>query len=89
MLLKCGGGTVVKNPPANAGDAGDSGSVPGSGRTPGVGNVNTLQYSCLESPMDRAAWRDIVHGVAKSWAGQHAHRYHISEFTSREQYLSV
>ena len=56
MLLKWGGGTVVKNPPANAGDAGDSGSVPGSGRSPGVGNVNTLQYSCLENPMDGGTW---------------------------------
>ena len=77
MLLKCGGGTVAKNPPANAGD---SGSVPGSGRSPGI------EMSTHSSVL---AWRDIVHGIAKSWAGQHAHMYHISEFTSREQYLSV
>ena len=43
---------VVKNPPANAGDAGDSGSIPGSGRSPGGGNGNLLQYSCLENPME-------------------------------------
>ena len=49
------GGSVVKNPPANAGD-GDVGSIPGSGRFPGGGNGNTLQYSCLENPMDRGAW---------------------------------
>ena len=44
----------------------DVGSVPGSGRSPGVGNGNPLQYSCLESPMDRGAWWATVHGVAKS-----------------------
>ena len=47
------GGSVVKNPPANAGDARDAGSIPGSERSPGVGNGNPLQYSCLENPMDR------------------------------------
>ena len=47
--------------PANAGDAGDTGSIPGSGRSPGKGNGNPLQYSCLESPMDRRAWA-AVHG---------------------------
>ena len=46
--------------------AGDPGSIPGSGRSPGEGNGNPLQYSCLENLMDRRAWRDIVHGVAKS-----------------------
>ena len=44
----------------------DSGSIPGSGRSPGEGNVNPLQYSCLENFMDRGAWRATVHGVAKS-----------------------
>ena len=57
---------MVKNPPANAGDTGDAGSIPGLGRSPGVGNGNPLQYSCLEDPMDRGAWRAIVHRVAKS-----------------------
>ena len=60
------GGSVVKNPPASAGDAGDLGSIPGSGRSPGEGNGNPLQYSCLKNPMDRGAWGATVHGVAKS-----------------------
>ena len=57
---------LVKNPPAIEGDTGDKGSVPGSGRSPGEGNGNLLQYSCLGNPMDRGAWRATVHGVAKS-----------------------
>ena len=60
------GGSVVENPPANAGAIGDSSSVPGSGRSPGEGNGNPLPYSCLGNPMDRQAWRAIVQGVAKS-----------------------
>ena len=48
---------MVKNPPAKAGAAEDAGSIPGSGRFPGGGNDNPLQYSCLENPMDRGAWR--------------------------------
>ena len=55
---------MVKNPPANAGDVG---SIPGSGRSPGVGNGNPLQYSCLKNPMGRGAWQTTVLGVAKSW----------------------
>ena len=47
--------------------AGDMGSIPGSGRSPEGGNGNPLQYSCLENSMDREAWETIVHGVAKSW----------------------
>ena len=50
------GGSVVKNLPANAGDTGDLGSIPGSERFPGGENCNPLQYSCLENPMDRGAW---------------------------------
>ena len=57
---------MVKNLLASAGDARDMGSVPGSGISPGVGNGNLLQYSCLENSMDRGAWRDVVHRVAKS-----------------------
>ena len=58
---------MVKNPPANAGDSRDTGSIPGSGRSPGGENGNPLQYSCLENAMDREAWWAAVHGVAKSW----------------------
>ena len=57
---------MVKNPPANAGDGGDAGSILGSGRSPAVGNGNLLQYSCLENSMDRGCWWAIVNGVAKS-----------------------
>ena len=57
---------MINNPPANARDARDTGSIPGSGRSPGVGNGNSLQYSCLENSMDKRAWQAIVHGVAKS-----------------------
>ena len=52
---------------ASAYNAGDPGSIPGLGRSPGEGNGNPLQYSCLENPMDRGAWGATVHGVAKSW----------------------
>ena len=57
---------VVKNSPANAGDIGDMVSILGLGRSLGGGRGNTLQYSRLENPMDRGAWRATVHGVAKS-----------------------
>ena len=57
---------MVKNPPANAGDEGQMGSIPGSGRSPGGEDSNLLQYSCLENPMDRGAWRATVHGITKS-----------------------
>ena len=56
----------VKEGPANAGDVRDTGSIPGSGRSPGGGHGNPLQYSYLENPMDRGAWQAIVNGVAKS-----------------------
>ena len=58
---------VVKNLPANAGDLREAGLIPGSGRSPGGRNNNPLQYSCLENPRDRRAWRATVHGLAKSW----------------------
>ena len=57
---------VVKNTPANAGDIRDAGSIPGLGRSSGEGHGNTLQYSCLENPLDRGAWSAAVHGVARS-----------------------
>ena len=66
------GGSVVKNLPVNAGD---SGSSPGSGKSPGEGNGNSLQYSCLENPMDRGSWQAPVRGVVKSWT-------RLSDFTS-------
>ena len=56
------GGSVVKNPPTNAEDAG---SIPGLGRSPGEGNGNPLQYSCLGNPMDRGPWLASVHGVVE------------------------
>ena len=58
---------VVKNPPVNAVNAGDEGLIPGSGRSPGKGNGNPLQYSCLENPKDGGAWWAVVYGVAQSW----------------------
>ena len=57
---------MVKNPPANAGDIGDAGSIPGLG-TPGGGHGNPLQYSCPGNPMDKGAWRVTPHGITKSW----------------------
>ena len=65
------GGSEVK---ASARNAGDLGSIPGSGRSPGEGNGNPLQYSCLENPMDGGAWWAAVHGVAKC-------RTRLSDFT--------
>ena len=59
------GGSVVKNPPANAGATGDAGLIPGSGRSPEEGNGNPVQYSCLGTPMDRRTWKATVHEVAK------------------------
>jgi len=60
-------GAVVKNPSANEGDTGDVGSVPGLGRSSGVGNSNPLQFSCLKNPMDRGTWQVTVHGVTEHW----------------------
>ena len=66
LVLKLGfpDGSVVKNPPANAGD---EGLIPGSRRYPGKGNGNPFQYSCLRNPIDRGAWWATVHGVTKEW----------------------
>ena len=71
MVMGFPGGLEVKAPVCNAGDLG---SIPGSGRFPGEGNGNPLQYSCLENPMDRGTWWATVHGVAKSWT-------RLSDFT--------
>ena len=62
------GGSAVKNPPANAED---TGSIPGSGRSPGEGNGNPLQYSYLGNPMDGGDWWATVHGIANSWTQLH------------------
>ena len=59
------GGSVVKNPPANKADARDTGSTPGSGRSPGERNGNPLQGSCLGNPTDQGAWRATVHEVTR------------------------
>ena len=64
---------MVKNPPANAGDEGDSGSAPGLGRSPEDGNCNPLQYSCLGNSMDRGFCQATVHGTAKSGTRLNAH----------------
>ena len=66
------GGAVVKNQPASAGDTGDAGSIPASGRPPGGGNGNPLQYSRLENPMDKGAWWATAHEVTESLATGHA-----------------
>ena len=74
------GGSAGKESAYNAGDLC---SIPGLGRSPGEGNDNPLQYSCLENPMDRGAWRAIVHGVTKSWTW-------LSDFTKEvSNYLST
>ena len=65
------GGRVVKNLPANAGDAGDTGSIPGSGRFNGAGKGNSLRYSCLENSMGRGIWQALVHGIAESDMTEH------------------
>ena len=68
-------GSVVKNRPANAGDARELGMISVLGRSPGVGDSNPLQNSCMGNPMDREAWWATVHGVAESGTG-------LSNFTS-------
>ena len=68
------GSSVVKNPPANAGDTRDADLIPGSGRSTGVGNGNPLQYSCLENPMDRGAlWATVKGGHKKSDRTEQTH----------------
>ena len=73
---------VVKNPPTNAGDLRDTGSVPGLGRFPGGGNGNPLQYPCLNNPMDRETWWVTVHRVTKS-------RTRLRQFSTHEQLLKL
>ena len=78
---------VVKNPPASAGDGRDTGSITGSGRSPGAGHGNLLQYSCLENPMNRGTWWATVYGVAKSWT--QLKRLNIHARTSPKTLFSV
>ena len=66
---------MVKNPLGNAEVTGDASWIPGSGRYPEGGNGNALQYSCLENPMNREAWRATVHGVAESDTTKLTHTY--------------
>ena len=73
---------MVKNLPANAGSSSGTGSILGLGRSPGGGNDNPLQYSCLENPTDRGAWWATVHGVAKSWT-------RLSMHSMREQLVKL
>ena len=75
------GGSVVKNPSANARDRGDLGSIPGWGRVPRRGDGNPLQYYCLKNPMDRGAWQATVHGIPESDTTEHTHTHtqtHVS-----------
>ena len=73
---------LVKNPSAKAGDARDLGSIPGLGGSPGGGNGNPLQYSCMENSTDRGAWWATVHEVTKSRTGQSVHA-HACTYTDK------
>ena len=75
MVAEYLGFPVVKNLLVNAGDAGDAGLIPGSGRFPGGRNGNPLQYSCQENSMDRGAWQATVHGVTESDTTEHTHTH--------------
>ena len=72
---------MVKNPPANAGDTRDAGSITGSGRSPGGVHGNPLQCSCLENPMDTGAWRATVPGVAELETPEHSGRVCLHLYT--------
>ena len=82
IIVKLGASQVllwVKNFPASAGDTGDAGSIPVLGRSSGIGNGNPLQYSCLESSMDRGSWWATVHEVAKSQTRLSTHTLRLNE----------
>ena len=94
ILITCKGfpdSSVVKNLPNNAGDTGDVGSIPGSGRSSGVGNVNLLQDSCLKNSVDKGAWWATVHGVTKSqaWLSNWPHTHTSFVKGSRSIYIYV
>ena len=82
---------VVKNTPADAGDVRDVASTPGSGRSPGGGHGNPLQYSCLENPMDRGVWWFTVHRVAESDTAKqlntHTHVHFMNRIIMRKHTL--
>ena len=80
---------MVKNPPVNADDTRDVGSIPWSGRSTGGGNGNPVQYSCLENPMDRGAWQATVHGVVKSQMQLSTHMHTHSNVLSMTITLST
>ena len=86
---------MVKNLPTNAGGTRDVCSIPGLGRSPGVGNGNPLQYSCLENSMDRRAWRTTVHGVTESDTTEHISvqceytNIHLRNITSIKIYFKI
>ena len=82
LILRTGGFPGGSDVKASACNAGDLGSIPGWGRSPGEGNGNPLQYSCLENPMDEGAWWATVHGVAKSWT-------RLSDFTFTLLYVYI
>ena len=84
------GGTVVKNPPATAGDTRDLGSIPGSGRSPGEGNNNPLQYSCLENSMEGGAWQATVHRVTEwtwTWMNENMNEQKRIQLSREEAFL--
>ena len=83
--LGCPGGSVGKESTCNAGDTGDVPSTPGSGRSPGVGHSNPLQYFCLGNPMDRTAWQATDHGVAKSQTRLSTYSHIIDHFQSDQR----
>ena len=74
-LMAFAGGAVAKNLPASGGNARGEGLIPGLGRSPGEGNDNPLQYSCLESPIDRSAWQVTAQGVAELDTTEHTHTH--------------
>ena len=80
---------MVRNPAVGAGDVRDTGSIPGWGRSPGGGHGNPLQYSCLENPMDRGAWRPTVHGVTKGQTCLSDYHTHRKEREGKEKQESM
>ena len=83
------GGTVVKSPPANAGDTAEAGLIPGLGRSSGGGNGSLLHYSCLENSMDRGARQATVHEAAKSWTRLSTHTHLQASYKSNPCVFNV